>query len=186
MIRRFCKASAHEKDMRRFIINLEKDYLAFVFLAVGILLVAFPEQFSKISPYVLGIALILQGIAVVILAFRFKDPFQGPGKAVIYFVMGLTIMMLGSGALGIIGVIWAVFALIEVSKEIDRMWKEKKFSAVCLISSVISIGLAALLMTDPFKHFVVHVRILGLEIITSCIARRADSIRNSAEDASYP
>ena len=66
------------------------------------------------------------------------------------------------------------------------MWKEKKFSAVCLISSVISIGLAALLMTDPFKHFVVHVRILGLEIITSCIARRADSIRNSAEDASYP
>ena len=33
--------------------------------------------------------------------------------------MGLTIMMLGSGALGIIGVIWAVFALIEASKEID-------------------------------------------------------------------
>lgn len=49
MIRRFCKAGAHEKDMRRFIINLEKDYLAFVFLAVGILLVAFPERLVDIA-----------------------------------------------------------------------------------------------------------------------------------------
>ena len=35
--------------MRRFIINLEKDYLAFVFLAVGILLVAFPERLVDIA-----------------------------------------------------------------------------------------------------------------------------------------
>ena len=49
MIRRFCKAGAHEKDMRRFIISLEKDYLAFVFLAVGILLVVFPERLVDIA-----------------------------------------------------------------------------------------------------------------------------------------
>ena len=72
MIRRFCKASAHEKDMRRFIINLEKDYLAFVFLAVDILLVAFPEQFSKISPYVLGIALIAFGFGYAIASSKKK------------------------------------------------------------------------------------------------------------------
>ena len=166
--------------MKRFILNLEKDYLAAVFVAAGILLIAFPEHFSKVAPYVLGGALILHGIVIVVLVLRYKDSHHGPGKAIVYFSMGLTILFLGGDALAIIGVIWAVFSLIEVSDEINEMWAQKKYSVLGLVASAISIGLAIVLMTDPFRHFAVHVRVLGFEILVSCIARRASIMKRES------
>lgn len=163
--------------MKHFIRNLEKEYLVIVFLVVGILMVIFPETFAKGFPWVLGIAMILRGILVVLLAVYYKDPGHGPGKAILYWVLGLTILIRGSDATGIIGVMWAVFSLAEVSEEINEMWKEKHYSVIHLLGAVVTILLAVMLMVDPFRHFVTHVRILGLEILASCFARGFDMIK---------
>ena len=163
--------------MKSLIRNLEKEYLAIAVLVIGILLVIFPEQFAKAFPWVLGIALILRAVLIMILTLHYKDSQHGPGKAIVYGVMGLTIMIRGSEATGIIGVIWAVYTLMEVSGEIDEMWEKKHVSAVSVIVAAVSVGLAVMLMTDPLTHFISHVRILGLEICTSCAARRFDLIR---------
>ncbi len=167
--------------MKNLIRNLEKEYLVIVFLVVGILLVIFPEQFAKAFPWILGCLLVMRAVLVVVLAVFYKDEQHGPGRAILYCVMGLTIMIRGSRATGIIGVIWAVFSLAEVSEEINEMWKEKQFSAVHMISALISIALAVMLMIDPFEHFITHVRVLGLEILSSCFARRIRIIKNTLE-----
>ena len=169
--------------MKQFIRNLEKEYTVIVFLAVGILMILFPEHFARIFPYLLGGALVLRGISVVVLSFHYKEKDQGPGKMILYCVTGLTIMIRASQATGIIGVIWAVYSLVEVSGEIDEMWREGHYSVLHLVPAVISVALAVMLMVDPFEHFVTHIRILGLEIITSCLARGVDTIRAWVEDS---
>ena len=163
--------------MRRFFRNLEKEYLVIVFLIVGILLTIFPEPFAKVFPWVLGSGLVLRSILVLILVLHYKDAQHGPGKAILYCAMGLTIMIRGSEATGIIGVIWAVFTLAEVAEEINEMWKEKHFSALYFFSAAVSVALAVMLMVDPFRHFVTHVRILGLEVLSSCFARSVRMIK---------
>ena len=170
--------------MKRFIRSLENDFISLVCLAVGILMTIFPVHFSIAFPWVLGGALVLRGAAVVILAMRYKDAEHGPGYVVLYCVMGATIMILGTDATGIIGVIWAVFTLVEVSTELDEMWREKQFSFVYLIPAIVSVVLAVGLMVDPFEHFVTHVRVLGLEIISSCFGRGVDIVKEKRNDRS--
>ena len=163
--------------MKKQIKNLEKEYLVVALLVIGLLLIIFPARFSIAFPWVLGVVLVLRGLSIIVLALHYKDPEHTPGRAIVYITLGLTVMILGSRAVGIIGVIWAVFSLMEVAGEIDEMWKEGHYSIICVISCVISVALAVLLMTDPFKHFVTHVRILGLEILASVIARRTAIIK---------
>ena len=163
--------------MKKQIRNLEKEYLVIALLVIGFLLIIFPAKFSIAFPWVLGVVLMLRGLSVIILALHYKDPEHTPGRAIVYITLGLTVMILGSRAVGIIGVIWAVLSLMETAEEIDEIWKEGHYSIICVISCIISVALAILLMTDPFKHFAAHVRILGLEILASVVARRAAIIR---------
>ena len=163
--------------MKRFIRNLEKEYLAIIILVLGILMIIFPGTFARISPWVLGAALIVRAAAVIVLAVYYRDPGHGPGKAILYTVMALTLMIHRNEATGIIGVVWAVFVLMEVSEEINEMWQEKHCSVIHLILAAVSVALAVMLMVDPFGHFVTQVRILGLEIVSSCLARGIDMIK---------
>lgn len=164
--------------MKRLIKNLENQYIGALILFFGVLMLIFPEQMALAAPYMLGGGLILRGIAVIILSFRYKETSNGPGKAVLYFVLGLIFMILSADSVGIIGVIWAVFTLEEVSLEINEMWKDKHLSVIHIITAVISVALAVMLILDPFEHFVTHVRILGLEIVASCLSRVVDMTRS--------
>ena len=175
--------------MKRFIKNLENNYIGVLILIVGVLMLIFPEQIAVVSPFFLGGGLILRGIAVVFLAVRYKDNSNEPGMAVLYCVLGSVIVILGSDAIGIIGIIWAVFSLAEVSTDINEMWKSKRCSVVHIITAVISVVLAVMLIIDPFEHFTVHVRILGLEIISSCFSKGVDAIKSGMKkrnDADVP
>lgn len=172
--------------MKRFIKNLENYYIGILILIIGVLMLIFPEQIALVAPYFLGGGLIVRGIAVVFLAVRYKDASKGPGMAVLYCILGLVIMLLGSDAVGIIGVIWAVFSLEEVSTDIDEMWQNKRFPVIHIITAVISVVLAVMLIIDPFEHFTVHVMILGLEIIVSCSSRGVDLIRSGMKKKSEP
>lgn len=164
--------------MKRFIKNLENKYLGILILTVGVLMLIFPQQVSAVFPYFLGGGLILRGIAAVFIALRYKDGSKGPGMAVVYCVLGTVIMILGSEAVGIIGVIWAVFSLEEVSTDFNEMWKNKRFSAFHIITAIVSVVLAVMLIIDPFEHFTVHVSVLGLEIIFSCLSKGVDAVRS--------
>ena len=95
----------------------------------------------------------------------------------LYVVMGLMIMYLKAESINIIGVMWAIFSLKEVSEEIDQMWKEKHVHIFCLLSSVVTVSLAIMLMIDPFDHFSTHIKVLGLMIISTTLAKAAGLIK---------
>ena len=86
-------------------------------------------------------------------------------------------MYLKARSINIIGVMWAIFSLKEVSEEIDHMWAEKHVYIFCLLSSVVTVSLAVMLMMDPFDHFSTHIKVLGLMIISTTIAKTAGLIK---------
>ena len=163
--------------MRDYILNLSNKNISIMILIVGILMVLFPENLSHIFIWALGGAMILRGILVMILCLYYKEDEHGPGKVLLYVVMGLMIMYLKAESINIIGVMWAIFSLKEVSEEIDQMWKEKHVHIFCLLSSVVTVSLAIMLMMDPFDHFSTHVKVLGLMIISTILAKTAGLIK---------
>ena len=163
--------------MRDYIINLSNKNISIMILIVGILMVLFPENLSHVFIWALGGAMILRGILVMILCLYYKEDEHGPGKVLLYVVMGLMIMYLKAESINIIGVMWAIFSLKEVSEEIDQMWKEKHVHIFCLLSSVVTVSLAIMLMMDPFDHFSTHVKVLGLMIISTTLAKTAELIK---------
>lgn len=163
--------------MREFIHELSNKYLSIALLIVGILMVLFPENLSHVMIWALGGAMILRGILVIILCLRYKDRDQGPGKAILYAIMGLLIMYLNIESINIVGVMWAIFSLLEVSNEIDLMWKKQHVDIICLLSSVVTVTLSIMLMINPFEHFSAHVKVLGLTIISTFIAKTIELIK---------
>ena len=163
--------------MRDYIHNLSNKNISIMILIVGILMVLFPENLSHVFIWALGGAMILRGILVMILCLYYKEGEHGPGKVLLYVVMGLMIMYLKAESINIIGVMWAIFSLKEVSEEIDQMWKEKHVHIFCLLSSVVTVSLAIMLMMDPFDHFSTHVKVLGLMIISTTLAKTAGLIK---------
>ena len=163
--------------MRDYIHNLSNKNISIMILIVGILMVLFPENLSHVFIWALGGAMILRGILVMILCLYYKEDEHGSGKVLLYVVMGLMIMYLKAESINIIGVMWAIFSLKEVSEEIDQMWKEKHVHIFCLLSSVVTVSLAIMLMMDPFDHFSTHVKVLGLMIISTTLAKTAGLIK---------
>ena len=87
-------------------------------------------------------------------------------------VIGIIALFLKADSISVLGVIWGMLSLKEAAEEIDEFRKTKKFSLISGIGTLISLVLAAMLMIDPFKHFVTHVRILGIEILLYVLIRK--------------
>lgn len=158
--------------MKKTILGLEKDWMAIIYGIMGILLIIFPEAFTSAIPYMLGLGLIAHGTfgIVSLLKYKNKSDFK-PGNLIILFVLGIAILHFNADAIGPIGAIWAMISLSEVADEITESFENKSFSAVQITFSVVSVGLAILLMFNPFQHFAFHVRILGLEMLAMIFVR---------------
>ena len=163
--------------MRDYIHDITNKNISIIILIVGILMVLFPENLSHVFIWALGGAMILRGILVMILCLYYKEDEHGPGNVLLYVVMGLMIMYLKAESINIIGVMWAIFSIKEVSEDIDQMWAEKHVYIFCLLSSVVTVSLAIMLMIDPFDHFSTHVKVLGLMIISTTLAKTAGLIK---------
>ena len=163
--------------MRDFIHNITNKNISIIILIVGILMVISPENLSHVFIWALGGAMILRGILVMILCLYYRKEEHGPGKVLLYVVMGVMIMYLKAESINIIGVMWAIFSLKEVAEDIDQMWEEKHVYIFCLLSSVVTVSLAIMLMIDPFDHFSIHVKVLGLMIISTTLAKAAGLIK---------
>lgn len=162
--------------MKKVILNLKKDRQVYVFVIVGLLLIAFPKQFAGAAPYILGITALLYAAVNIFISLKYPDAQTSLGDAVIKAVIGLVLLFLKEGSIAVIGVIWAVQSLHEVADEIDEYRETKHIRVVGIISIVISVILAAMLMINPFEHFSLHIRILGLEIISSAFVRKKKQV----------
>jgi len=159
--------------MKKAIIGLEKDWMAVAFGIIGVLLIIFPLEFTAAIPYLLGLGLIVHGIISIIVFIKYKKESDVKiGRSMIIIVLGGAILFHNAEAIGPIGAIWAMVALYEVAEEITESFENRDFSVVRLAVAAASVVLALMLMFDPFKHFSVHVQVLGLEMVTYVFIRK--------------
>ena len=87
----------------------------------------------------------------------------------VFAVIGLLLVLFPAHVAGaapyIIGVCSLLYAAVNII-----------ISLVSGISIIVSMILAALLMMDPFAHFTMHIKILGLEMISSAFIRRRKGV----------
>ena len=169
--------------MKNIIFNLQKDRVVFLFVIIGVILIAFPENVAGAIPHIIGIGSLLYAMTNIIVSLKYPETDAKLGDGIIKAVTGAVILFMKSDSIAILGVIWAVQSLHDVAEEIEEYRESKAFSIISCISMVISIILAVMLMMDPFEHFEMHVRILGLEIISSAFIRRKRLIQTSRQEA---
>lgn len=145
----------------------KKDRQIYAFVIIGIVLILFPDVLTNLAPYIIGITLIVYSAINIFTSI--KNPASGIslGDAVIKGILGLIILFQEEKSITIIGIIWAVDSFYEVAEKIDKYRKNKKFHIISLLSMIVSIILAAALITDPFGHFTTHVIVLGIEMIAT-------------------
>ncbi len=158
--------------MKRFILELKKARHAYLFTALGILLIVFPNQIGDAAPYIVGAAALLYAFVNLLVCLKFPEAGLSLGDSVVKAVIGLVSLMLKDKAISVLGVIWAVVSLHEVADEIDEYYKTKNISLLSVGSIIVTIVFAAMLMMDPFDHFNTHLRILGLEMVAASFIRR--------------
>ena len=148
-----------------FLSNLKKDRQAYLFIALGAVLILFPDHIAAYAPYSVGVALIAYALLNIFMELKFPESEISLGGAVVRGIMGIILLMETEQAIAILGIVWAVLSLNDVGEEIDDYRKTKEFRLVGAVSIVLTIIFSALLMLDPFEHFAFHVRILGFEMI---------------------
>ena len=160
--------------MRSFISNLKKDKQVYVFVALGIVLILFPDRIAEYAPHIVGVALILYSVVNISMELRFPESTISLGDAVVRGVLGVILLLETSQAIAILSIVWAVLSLNDVAEEINDFYRTRKFRLIGAVSIVLTIIFSAMLMLDPFGHFVFHIRILGLEMIAETFIRRRE------------
>ena len=157
--------------MKKLIMGLENNRHVYAFVVLGLILIIFPNEMGIAAPYVIGGGLLIYGCLNIVLSLKYPDSAISLGDGVISVVLGGVLLVQRGDSIAILGVVWAMISLHETAKEIDEYRSLKKINLFSIGSSIISIVLAVLLLANPFAHFYTHVRILGLEIILSAIAK---------------
>ena len=150
--------------MKKLFNNLKHDKQVYLFVVLGVVLVIFPEQIAVYTPHMVGAALIVYAAVNIFMEIRFPESTISLGDAAVRGVLGIAIL----------SIIWAVLSLNDMAEEINDFYRTKKFRPVGAVSIVLTIIFSAMLMLDPFGHFVFHIRILGLEMIAETFIRRRE------------
>ena len=158
---------------------LKKDIQIYVFIALGIVLIFFPENIAEYAPYIVGVALILYAVLNIFMELRYPESQISLGNAIVRGVTGVILLMETEQAIAILGIVWAVLSLNDVAEEIDDYRRTGKFRTIGAVSIVLTIIFSALLMLEPFEHFAFHIRILGLEMIAETFIHRREDTSDS-------
>lgn len=152
---------------------IRKDgWISCLYVVMGILLILFPVEFTAAIPYMLGLGLIARGLIRLAAVYKYRRTASVKvGWIIIDIVLGCAILYHNADAIGAIGAIWAMISLYEAAEEITKSYENRSFSARGMFFTVTTVVLAIMLMFDPFQHFAFHVRILGMEMISSVLIR---------------
>lgn len=137
---------------------------------LGLLCLFFVDFLYGILPYLMGGFMVCAGALAMVDSvltgeYRKLDT-KLSSSGILMLVVGLAIIVRGSGADGLIGVAWGIFGLIQGSESLNVAiynLADKKKWAMDMLQAAVQITLALLLLVDPMTKLYPHMRILGLE-----------------------
>lgn len=145
-------------------------FIVTVLLVVGFLCLFFVDFIYKLLPYTMGCLMIAIGASSVFCAVITKEYKRLDTKlsstGILLIVIGISIIVHGNRADGLIGVIWGIFGLLEGTESLNvaiyNITHKKKWFAD-MLQTMLQITLALLLLIDPVTKLYPHMRILGME-----------------------
>lgn len=159
--------------MKKWILELEEDWIVGIFAVLGLVLIIFPTPLTEAAHYIIGVGLLLRGAAGLFVILRYKTDEIKPGKLILYMALGAAVIYHQSDAVQLMGFVWAIMALDEVGEEINEMIEERRYPVWRILAAIVSAVLAVMLLFNPFHHFSVHVRVLGIEMLVSVFVRHS-------------
>ena len=158
--------------MKPFLRTIKYDWLNVACIILAIILILYPMPFVAWLHWLLGVGFFVYSIVQLFRAVIGKKTGISIGDCLIKAILSIVIILQFESSIAIIGVIWAMQSLDEAAQEIDDFIRTRHFSLINLISLVVSVILSILLMIDPFEHITLHIRFVGVEIITTIILAR--------------
>lgn len=147
-----------------------------IFLIIGLICILVPGLVAGGLPYILGAAMILASASFISAYVKNYKQIENDSEklslGLMMGIMGAFFLVKGQKALGAIGTTWAMIGIIKAAKSLNLLVSAIRAKAKWLALTVefaIRMGLALLLLFDPFEHITAHIAILGMEIIFSQI-----------------
>ncbi|MGN0153862.1 MAG: DUF308 domain-containing protein [Lachnospiraceae bacterium] len=148
----------------------------YIFPVIGIICILWAEYVVRVLPYLLGSAMVIDGLLIGISCFQDKCFLNHDSEELVYgivmFIMGVAFIIQGVNSLGPIGTTWAIIGIRKASKSlnqaIQQIYMKKQFVA-SFIAFLVRITLALLLLFDSLEKLSTHVVILGLELVATSV-----------------
>lgn len=144
----------------------------FIFPILGIICIIWTEHVVRVLPYLLGSAMVIDGLLIGISCFWDKHFLNHDSEELVHgivmFIMGFAFIIQGANSLGPIGTTWAIIGIRKASKLLDRAIRKsymKEQFIIPFIGFLIRITLAVLLLFDTLEKLSTHIVILGLELV---------------------
>ena len=167
--------------MREMILELKRDRQVFAFAVLGLILVLFPEGVEAQLPYILGVVMLIYAAVNLVVCFRYPDSEVRMGKSLLMGALGVVVCLQKAESIGTLGIIWAILSLQDTAEELEDYRRTKIIRPINVIGIIVSVILAVLLLLAPFEHFSMHIRVLGLEMISAVFIRRRMDAAQTAE-----
>lgn len=144
----------------------------FIFSILGMICILGTEHVVRVLPYLLGSAMVVDGLLIGISCFQDKYFLNHDSEELVYgivmFIMGIAFVIQGANSLEPIGTTWAIIGIFKASKSLNLTIQQinmKEQFIMPLMLFLIRITLALLLLFDSLEKLSTHIVILGLELV---------------------
>lgn len=153
-----------------------KKFVCGVFIAIGLLCIAFPSQITKALPYVLGGTMAAAGIVYGAAYFRCREAWAEHSTelaaGLLLFVVGVLCIVHGADSIGPLGVTWAIIGLRKASKSLAKVIQShgKGIAFYTSLAEFLArLTFSTMLLFYPIEKFKNHVVLLGFELLAVSI-----------------
>ncbi|MGI5976703.1 MAG: DUF308 domain-containing protein [Candidatus Limivicinus sp.] len=142
-------------------------------LTVGLLCLLVPHHIAAFLPYILGGIMAASGFLTVLKWTRQsgeekQNSSLNLARGFLLLVLGLSFVIQGRSSLVSLGIAWAIFGIIKSVNPLICLinsTQDHRAALKYIFEFMLRLGLALLLLFDPYGKFTPHLRILGLELI---------------------
>lgn len=159
--------------------HIATDFIAAIYLVVGVLCVAITGEITEILPYLVGGMMIIIGvyrfiIAVIQREYRHTKTNQ-TAMSLIVTALGIMIVIQqlqpeNNAAITFISIVWGILGLMEGAHALNHAFERISNSERCiyyLLRGIVELVVAFMLLYDPGNHATHHFHIIvfGLNLI---------------------
>ena len=150
-----------------------KFLIMIAFPVVGCVLLFLAPYVADLAPFLIGITMTVTGLVMFIHAlvrheFKQRDTYNA-AVSIVLLLCGAVILIRRQNCMDLLCITWGLYGIFfsvdDLNELLYRIAHRKKCLTL-LIETLFTLTLSAMLLLDPGEsHFVLHVRLLGAEMI---------------------